>query len=280
LVRLFRLCLVAARMSSGSPHYRPNLKHPGELTKILSEGGAPQLMQRWKRLDIQHDVPDLCGYDVWGTVAFADKDFFRALTDPAYAEQIVGAAIDTGLKPEQTLDCLIGLPGQPPGHEKIEKVLLDADNPIDTYEAAHEYATSGEHEKVRAHGSTPLRYERGLDRIIRWCEKKIPKAVSRWYACAPYLDEEDKQDAVTLKVLKTLGVQDAFKASMAKAGYTKSTSAARCSGCASWQGPRNTPLALCKLVEGLVRTDRVCGRFESMEGTNGGIQGGNLQPNT
>jgi hypothetical protein len=250
-------------MSAGSPHHRPNLRHPAELAKLLRTGGAPELAKRWQRLDVDHDITDLAGYDVWGTTRFLDQDFFRALTDPAYAEQIFGAAIDTGLTEAQTVDCLLT-------HEGDEKVLLDADNEVNLYDAAHEYASSGEDEKVRSYGGTPLRYNRGLARAIAWCEKKIIRKADPNFSCAPLLDDPDKLDNAAIKMLKGLGCVDAFKLGKKSVAYDKSTTSAQCSRCARWQGPRNVDLALCQIVEALVRKDRVCQRFAPMEGS--GVQ--------
>ena len=60
-------------------------------------------MKRWRKLDPDHDLPDLAGYNVAGTVRYIDRDAFRALTDPEYAKHILGEEIDTGLTPEQTI---------------------------------------------------------------------------------------------------------------------------------------------------------------------------------
>jgi hypothetical protein len=137
-------------MSAGHGHSRDNLHSHRELEKLLGSGGAPELMARWQHVDVDHDMPDLAGYDVAGTTRYLDRDFLHALLDPEYAKQIIGEPIDTGLSPEDTLDAIVGLKPEPgPGHECIEKVILDADNPIDGYLEAHELATCGEHEIVR-----------------------------------------------------------------------------------------------------------------------------------
>ena len=86
---------------------------------ILSTGSAPDIMKRWQKLDPDHDIPDLAGYNIAGTVRYIDRDAFRALIDPEYAKHILGEAIDTGLTPEQTIQCLIE-------HEGDEKVILDS----------------------------------------------------------------------------------------------------------------------------------------------------------
>lgn len=261
-------------MSAGSPHHRPNLRHASELPKLLRSGGAPALMRRWQRLDVDHDIADLAGYNVWGTVRYLDRDFFRALLDADYARAILGAPIDTGLSPRDTVECILE-------HEAVEKVLLDADNDIDNYLDAHEYATAAEHAKVVARGGKPITYERGLRPAIKFCERNPLKNVAPDYACAPYLDDPDSQDLRTLKVLRELGVADAFKSSKAAAGYGKSTTSNQCVGCAHWRGPRTADLALCQVVDGLVRRDRWCKFFKAMGDSHGqaqqgasGLQGG------
>ena len=48
--------VLVAVMSAGHGHKRPNLCHPLELHKLLAEGGAAELMKRWRRLDVDHDI--------------------------------------------------------------------------------------------------------------------------------------------------------------------------------------------------------------------------------
>src|SRR5438132_14224352 len=98
-------------MSGGHGHPRPNLRHPKELAKLLSEGGASELMKRWQDLDVDHDMADLAGYNTTGTARFLDRDFVRALLDPAHAEEVGVGPIDTGLSPDDSIACL-------PGHER------------------------------------------------------------------------------------------------------------------------------------------------------------------
>jgi hypothetical protein len=114
--------------------------------------------------DITHDIADLAGYNVPGTTRYLDRDFFHALTDPAYAPHLGIGPIDTGLSPADTVECLMR-------HEGVEKVILDADNPIDTYLPAHEHSTIAEHELVRQKGGTPLKYERGLKKARKTLRK-------------------------------------------------------------------------------------------------------------
>ena len=243
-------------MSAGHRHRRPNpLSHTRELHKLLRIGGAPALMKRFQKLDLDHDCPYLCGYNVTGTTRFVDRDFARALFDPAYAEKLIGAAIDTGMSPEDTLECLLT-------HEAIEKTITDADNPIDTYLEAHEFATAGEHEIVVKKRGTPAKYERGLERAIKFCLAKPLKTVAQDYACAPALDEPDANDKRILAELKRLGVTDASKLSKEDVDYGLSRSAEHCADCSMWMAARGGVLSPCSLVNGLVRADRTCDRFE------------------
>jgi hypothetical protein len=150
-----------------------------------------------------------------GTTRYLDRDFFHALTDPAYAAHLGIGPIDTGLSPQDVVACLME-------HEGTEKVILDADNPIDTYLPAHEYATIGEHAAVRAAGGTPLKYER-LKKAIEWCERKTLHKVPHDLACAPYLDEQDEHDKRALAQMKRLGVVDASKLPKEEVDYSEST---------------------------------------------------------
>jgi len=223
-------------VSAGHPHHTHNkLAHARELDKLLREGGAPELMRRWSRFDFDHDIVYLAGYNVFGTTRYADRDFVRALFDPAYAEHLLGAAIDTGLSPDHTLECVLW-------HESIEKVLIDADNPINDYADAHEFASAGEDRLVIAKGGNPLRYNRGLERIIRYCQAKPLKVVPADYDCAPVLDDQTPESRRILKELQWLGVADSFKLSKEAAAYRKSTTVNHCAGCKHWQAARTVDL--------------------------------------
>ena len=263
-------------MSAGHKHSSPNLLVPSPrclamLHRLLTTGGAPKLMARWRQLDIDHDIPYLLGYNVQGTITYADRDYVNALHDPKYAQAIIGQAIDTGLPPDRTLDCTVR-------HEHVEKTLLDADNPIDLYDhhdepggwGAHEWATLAEHELVKHFGGDPARYEKGLAKIIKFCERKPLDRVPNDLSCAPYLDDPDKNEKRIIARFKELGVFDAAKISKENVEYHRPRAgAAHCSVCSMWQGARSLDLSPCSLVDGLVRRDRVCEKFEPMEGSNG-----------
>lgn len=251
-------------MSAGHGHKRDNHRHHSELKELLASGDAPQLMQRWQNLDVDHDVPDLAGYNVAGTTRYLDKDVLKALLDPEYAKQI-GLEIDTGLSVDDTVECLLT-------HEGVEKVILDADNDVDTYLAAHELATAAEHEQVRLKQGSPVRYERGLKKAIEYCERKAPAKVAPDFSCASLLEDPDKHDKTAVKALKRLAISDAFKASRMSVDYSRSKDGTRCDGCARWLASDDTgpDLSRCAIVEGLVRADRWCKKFEPAQAETGG----------
>jgi hypothetical protein len=261
-------------MSAGHGHKREHDKTPSQLRKLQQDPDYRQLWQRWQRVDTDHDMVDLAGYNLWGTVRYIDRDLFHALIDPNYARHLGIGPIDTGLSPEDTIACLLD-------HEGIERTLMDADNDIDTYLPAHEFATVGEHECARAKKTTPLKYERGLAKAIEWCEKKTPTKVPQDFSCAPLLDDPDHNDKRVLEILKKLGIPDASKISKETVDYSKSSGQDRCDGCKHWLNPdRSSVHSLCDVVAGLVRDDRWCTKYdaakqpEDEDGEGNWIQGG------
>jgi hypothetical protein len=246
-------------MSAGHPHVRGNKQTKAELDEITKTDDFKRLWQRWKSFDVTHDIHDLAGYNVDGTIRYLDKDFFHALFDPEVAKKLGIGAIDTGLSPMDTIACLMQ-------HEGIEKTAIDADNKFDTYDPAHGLATIAEHQEVRAKGGTPAKYERGLAAAIKFCESKELKNPPKDLACAPMLDDPDEEhDKAALKTLQDSGVEDAFKASRHSVDYSKSDGEDRCSRCKYWLADdRTQELSPCHEVEGLVRTDRWCKDFESV----------------
>lgn len=246
-------------MSAGHGHHRANPHHHTDLAKLKREPDWALLWARWQNINNQYDIPDLAGYNVAGTERYIDRDFYKALFDPEYAKQIGLHPIDTGLSPERTIVCLME-------HEGDEKVILDQDNPIDLYEPAHCLATTGEHERVRQLGGSPVKYERGLKAAIKFCESKPPQHVPLDLAVAPYLDETDATDQRILKELQALGVKDAEKQSKKSTKYSSSTGKDRCDGCANWQpDPQQAKfhLARCAVVDGLVRDSHWCNKYEA-----------------
>jgi hypothetical protein len=233
-------------MSAGHAHRRVNEKHPRELQKLLANPSMRAMMARPYRVVENCDIPDLGGYSVLGDVYYLDRSFAAALR--------AGEIPIPGMTGEQIRTAVLI-------HEHVEKCLLDADNNIDSYLDAHEFATCAEHEYVRSLKVTPLTYERGLRAIIELVQHKMVERPPRALACAPYLDHPDANDTRVLTAFRRLGVTDARKASKISVDYGRATGAERCAACASWQGRRNAELASCAGVDGLVRRDRWCRRF-------------------
>jgi hypothetical protein len=108
-------------MSAGHYHRYPSLLSPGfraPLAWMLANGDGPELMKRWTALNYDYDIVYGTGYNVQGTTRYVDRDLMRCLYDAAYAEKLVGRPINTGMSPDDTLDCLLR-------HETVEKVLMD-----------------------------------------------------------------------------------------------------------------------------------------------------------
>jgi hypothetical protein len=233
----------------------------------MRSGGAPALMQRWRQLDDRWDMPYLAGYNTDGTTRYIDRDALRAILDPAFAEQIKVGPIDTGLSPQDTVECLME-------HEGTEKVILDADNPIDVYDrragaaavGAHEYATCAEHAKVREKGGSPVKYERGLAKLIKFCLNKTPQSVPQDLDCAAFIDDPDDRERVLIDIFKSMGVIDAFKTSKGDVDYSDSSGEDHCERCEHWQVDRlqsQYGLARCELIAGLVRDTHWCSKFQA-----------------
>jgi predicted aspartyl protease len=224
-------------------------------------------MKRWQRFDYDHDIVFTTGYNVSGTIHYADRDFLRALYEPSYARQILGGPIDTGLSPDDTLECLLR-------HETVEKIILDSDPSsgcwYDSFHVdeklvlpgAHDYAVAAERELVRQKGGKLYRYERGLAKIMNYCLNKPLTKVPHDYACAALLDDPEPSTRRALKELRSLGVPDALKLSKASVEYGGIDRADCCATCFHWQAARDTDLSTCNIVDGLVVYGRTCQRFQ------------------
>jgi hypothetical protein len=225
-------------MSAGHHHTYPNPLTGGKacydtLELILNTGAGPELTKRWSKLDLDHDIVYGAGYNVQGTTRYVDRDLARALYEPDYAERLLGTVIDAGLSPDDTLACILK-------HETVEKIILDSDFPIDLYAnqefiGAHDYATFAEHSLVRQKGSTPVRYERGLAKIFQFCAQKPLRSVPNDYSCAPLLVDPDPNARRVLKVLRSMGIQDAFKLAKEAVDYHSFLgSRGSCVACKHW----------------------------------------------
>ena len=52
-------------MSAGDSHRRANTCVPSKVRALLSKGGAPELMRRWRGLEDGWDIPDLARRRPW-----------------------------------------------------------------------------------------------------------------------------------------------------------------------------------------------------------------------
>ena len=58
---------------------------------------------------------------------------------------------------------------------------------------------------MRKKGGRPVKYENGLEKIIKFCEAKTPERIPADFACAPLLDNADENDERVLKILRQMG---------------------------------------------------------------------------
>lgn len=244
-------------MSAGHPHRRPNEAHPLELKKLLEEPTAAAMLAKPPRMVVTFDVPDTGGYPVIGDWRYIDSDFVRAAKS--------GEVRVPGMTGQQILQAVLH-------HEFVEKVLLDSDNDVDSYQAAHEMATLFEHQFVRSLGVTPKDYERGIAPMIAIVEKKKVVRPPLDLDCEPYVDHPDAQDKITLADFVRLGVSDASKVPKESLNYSKGTGNDQCVGCKNWM-LKNAQLSPCAVVSGAVRYDRWCESF-SRNGDSPGLASG------
>lgn len=249
-------------MSAGHGHTRPNEKHPVELHKFEADPDFQRMWNRPFRVVTTFQIPDSCGYSVMADQYFCDSDLYRAVMAGTWTHPKTGRVYVIkvpGLTPQDILECLMV-------HERTEKSLLDADNKVNDYLDAHEFATLAEHTKVKAKGGRPVDYERALAPLIAWNQVKPLTHVPPNLSCAPVIDDPDAQDKITIKVLQKLGVRDAFKIAKKTVDYSLSSGTDKCSGCANWASPNRTAeLSPCKVVDGAVRTNFWCTKYEGMQ---------------
>lgn len=133
--------------------------HPGDLKQLL--GGATDLRQRFIDIDVTHDIPDGVGCNTQGTIRYIDRDLFNA---------VVGGQVDTGLSPENTIECLVE-------HIEAEKALADHDNGVDHWADLSLLAHQAEAEKVTSFGGNIDQYDQALAPLFIACKQKQAKNV-------------------------------------------------------------------------------------------------------
>jgi hypothetical protein len=225
-------------MSTG--HRRYEEKTTSQLYALLGNTGV--LKAQPVKLDCSHDVPDAGGISVDRKTVYIDRRFAAAIKS--------GAVRVRGMTPGQIIQAITE-------HEHTEKVVMDGDNPVDTYPPAHEYATAAEHDFVRKLGVDPARYEADILDALKSAERRDPENPPHDLWCGPYLDDPDANDKRVLAIFRRKGVGDAFKRSKKDVGY--GVGANECRRCRHFEG--NGDLAPCEIVSGLVRRDRQCEEY-------------------
>jgi hypothetical protein len=224
-------------MSTGHLH-GDETKSDADLHKMLGEGDTPDLYGRKVKLDTSHDIPYAGGSSVDGKTVYIDRTAYREVLD--------GKVRVRGMTGRQIIDMWIE-------HEHTEWAVDAGDNPVDTYSAAHAFATANEHHHVAVFGINPERYEAAIRPAIERCIKRDPENPPRDLWCGPYLDDPTPRDKELLRIFRAKGVLDAFKASKITAGY--GIGDRECKDCRYFGGGE---LASCEKVCGLVRANRHC----------------------
>jgi hypothetical protein len=167
-------------MSIGSPHRRAYLKEEAGLHQLMASPSFQAIWAQPFRVDASKQIADSAGYNVVGDIYYVDSELAAAIH--------AGKVAVAGLTPQQIFDFIVL-------HERVEKCLLDADNTIDSYQDAHEFATLAEHAAVRAAGAKPRLYEAALRPFIARNETKALTDVPADLDAEPYVDAPDAQDS-------------------------------------------------------------------------------------
>lgn len=114
----------------------------------------------FRALDVDHDIPDGIGCNAEGTIRYIDKDLFRAILD--------GSA-DTGLTPEQVIECLVA-------NIEAERETADANPDMPWHDVSLE-GHKAEAEKVESFGGNVTAYDQALAPLFIACKDKKPKNV-------------------------------------------------------------------------------------------------------
>lgn len=228
-------------MAFGNLRYET--KPEKEWLQVIGENDTAKLKARPIGLNTSCDWPYVGGTSVSGRTAYIDQQFYREVMD--------GRVAVKGMTPRQIVQAIIE-------HEHTEKAIMDGDNPVDTYPAAHEYATTAEHHFVKQLGVDPQYYEDCLKPAIERCLRRAPENLPRDVWCGPLLDEPTEEDKRILRQLRAKGVIDASKLSKESVRY--GMGAHRCEDCTMMQRPAKA-LSQCDLVSGLVRNNRNCDRY-------------------
>lgn len=231
-------------MSTGNLVY--SRRTPAELYKMLGEGDTPRLYARPICLDTGHDIPYTGGNSVDGKTVYIDRRLF--------ADVMSGQCAVRGLKPKQLIQAWIE-------HEHTEWAVDAGDNPVQTYPAAHEYATAKEdrlYDQILGEGA----HDRVEAAIRPWLEAvaaRDPGKLPHDLWAGPYLDDPTPRDRELLRIMRSKGVVDASKLSKQSVDYGMGPQ--RCLNCSMFQGSADKRIAPCDTVSGPVRAELWCKKW-------------------
>jgi hypothetical protein len=236
-------------MSTGAP--AAAAKSDADLYKVLGEGNTSELYARPVRIVTLFDVPYGGGSSVDGKEVYIDRDLHEWIKSGRLAVK--------GMTAGQLEQAIVE-------HEHTEWAVDVGDNPVDRYDAAHEFATAKEHRFVFQLRVDPEFYEKcirgSLDKIVKKAVRHPPPGL--W--CGPYLDKPTPRDKEILSAFRRLGVDDAHKESKIDVHYGIGPN--ECRTCVMWGNYRGDKgdLRHCDLVSGLTRIDRTCDRHQERNG--------------
>lgn len=229
-------------------HKKYETKSTADMYEVLGERDTAKLYSRSVKVDTTYDIPYAGGNSVDGKTVYIDRELHQAIKS--------GEVKISGIDPRDLIQAIVE-------HEHSEWAIDAGDNPVDTYGAAHEFATAKEHKFVTQLGVDPDRYEEALKKPLSDCVKSFlakgnKVRVPRDLWCGPYLDDPDENSKKILRTFVGKGVEDASKISKFEVHYGIGPD--QCRDCAMFNDGSG-PLRKCDLVSGLVRNNRWCKRW-------------------
>jgi hypothetical protein len=243
-------------MSTG--HLKYEKKSDAELYKMLGQGDTPKLYARPVKLITSKSIPYGGGTSVDGKHVYIDEILYAEIMCRRFIPRAKWVIV-RGMSPAQVVHSIIE-------HEHTEFSVDAGENPVDVYEAAHEYAVAKEHRFVRQLGVDPDYYEAKLKPALDRCLARYPADPPKDLWCGPYLDKPTPRDREIIRILKQKGVVDASKLSKEDVGY--GIGEEECRRCAMFEC-LGRDLSTCSLVSGLVRANRHCERWTAKGAQNG-----------
>jgi len=150
-----------------APHRKLNLPE-WYVSDLMLERAFDAIIRRLKKLDREHDIPYLAGYNVDGTIIYIDRHMPRSFKHK-------GRVIET--------DRFLVL------HEEVEKTLIDQLGLH--YLHAHQIATRAEQAAVRAAGISWRAYDRFMQKNVKRDGDERLSKVPADLDIKPYRDEHD-----------------------------------------------------------------------------------------